>query len=98
MIFIACAVFDNKVKAFMPPFFQVNEAVAKRSFGDVANNYETAIGRNPDDYCLYVIGTFDDNTGELRSFPQHINLGLASLYRGNTVTLPLENQHVRKIA
>lgn len=89
MKFIACAIFDSKAKAFMPPFFQVNEHVARRTFSNIANTAGHQIARNPEDFVMFIIGTFDDESGELRPFPQHINLGLASQYVEQSPTLTL---------
>lgn len=80
MNYVVAAIFDSKVKAYLPPFFVVNQAVAQRQFADCANHDQHSIHRNPLDYGLFIIGNFNDETAEIRMFPQHINLGLAASY------------------
>ncbi len=60
------AVFDKASNAFGQPIFAPAKGVALRSFTDeVNNNYETnQMYHHPDDFTLYDLGLFDDNTGE----------------------------------
>lgn len=55
---------DSKAGIFFPPFLQLSESEAIRNFTDVANQKDKGIGLHPEDYCLFYMGTFDDNTGE----------------------------------
>lgn len=54
---------DRAVDAFGTPFFvkHVNEAI--RSFKDEINREGSAMGAHPDDYDLYVVGQYDDQSG-----------------------------------
>jgi len=61
--FKAYSIFDEKAKAFLPPFFLHNEAVAVRAFADCVNNPEHQFGKHPTDYTLFCLGGFDDTTG-----------------------------------
>lgn len=88
MIMVVAAVYDSKVGAYLPPFFVVNQAVAQRSFADIVKHPDHQIARNPTDYSLFIIGSYNDETAEIRMFPQHINLGLAASYLKDTVTYP----------
>lgn len=65
MILNAYTIFDNKALLFNAPFFQHNDAVARRMFGELATDTNTQIGRHPSDFQLYCIGTYDDTKGEL---------------------------------
>lgn len=65
MILNAYSLFDNKGLIFNTPFFQHNDAVAKRMLQDLVQDLNTSVGRHPSDYVLYCIGTYDDQTGEL---------------------------------
>lgn len=75
------AVYDSKAKAFCRPFFAAVEAVALRAFEGGANDPENEIGRHPNDFSLFQVGEFDDDTGVVRPLEQHINFGLASQFR-----------------
>ena len=56
---------DGKGCIFGRPFFQVNNSVAMRTFQDLVADPQTEIHRHPDDFKLYLVGSFDDNTGVL---------------------------------
>lgn len=59
------SVWDEKAKAFLPPFFLPVTGVAVRSFADCCNDRMHAFGRNPHDYTLFIVGEFDDHSGTL---------------------------------
>lgn len=63
------AVKDNAVQAFGQPFFVRSQGEAIRSFQDETNSTDnnSAIARHPEDYDLYYIGDFDDQTGTLNA-------------------------------
>jgi hypothetical protein len=77
------AIFDNKAEAFMQPYFATTPGLALRAFSDGANNKETTIGKYPNDFVLYEIGQFDDQTGELENYTENKNLGIAIEYTEN---------------
>lgn len=64
MITIVFAAFDKKIVTYLQPFHVSHEAVALRSFKDACNNPESAVCRTPEDFALYRLGTFDDQTGK----------------------------------
>lgn len=59
------AIYDNKVEAYMLPFFALTPAQADRNFADLVADKNTPVGRHPGDHILYLIGGFDDRTGEV---------------------------------
>lgn len=59
------AVYDIKALAYMQPFFGGNAGSAMRAFGDEVTKQGSNIGKHPEDYQLFEIGAYDDNTGEL---------------------------------
>jgi len=80
MILQAFSVYDSKAKAFSPPFFQANNALAIRAFTELANDEgRNNVSRFPEDFSLHHIGEFDDSTGKLSELPP-TNLGLASQF------------------
>lgn len=64
---IVLAVYDEKALSYGNPMFVVNEGVAVRSFCDAAADPKSYIAAHPGDYKLYKIGTYEENTGELRN-------------------------------
>lgn len=61
------SVFDRAVQSFMPPFAVAHNGFAIRSFSDeIKTSSETnALSKHPDDYELYQVGVFDDQTGAI---------------------------------
>jgi len=63
MIQHAFSIFDTAAGVYSPPFFQITKGLAIRIFTDTAKDQKNSIGLHPNDYTLFSIGTFDDNTG-----------------------------------
>lgn len=59
----AYAFHDKKLGAFMIPFFQANEAVAKRAAHYALNNEKSELYAIREDLELWQLGEFDDETG-----------------------------------
>jgi len=65
------AVLDEKAQAFRSMHFVQSDGVASRNFGDAVcnDNPNTAYLRNhPEDYSLYCVAGFDDETGIVSPF------------------------------
>ena len=58
------AVYDNVAEAFMPSFRSANKLKALQGFKDVANDKTSQIYKHADCYELYILGTFNERTGE----------------------------------
>ncbi len=58
-------IYDSKANAFMTPWFLTTQALAVRAFSDLANDPESNVSRHPDDYTLFTIGTFNDQTAKI---------------------------------
>lgn len=57
-------IFDKAVKAFNIPFFAVSEMEAVRNFKMLAQDPTTTIYKNPEDFILFEVDTFDTQSGE----------------------------------
>lgn len=57
------SIFDDKARAFLPPFFLPEIGLAVRSFGDGVNDPSHGFGRHPEDYTLFLVGSFDQASG-----------------------------------
>lgn len=67
MEFQMAAIRDRSIDAYrsVQPFRAVGEAI--RYFQDAIQNPQSgAMHQHPDDFDLYLVGTFDDNTGQLQ--------------------------------
>lgn len=65
MILKVFSVFDSKLQVFNTPFFSRSEADATRSFSDLVRDSRTTVGQHPEDFFLYDIGLYSDETGEI---------------------------------
>ncbi len=65
---------DAKSEIFTNPFYKATHGEAERDFRTTVNNDKTTLNRYPEDFDLYYLGTYDDNTGFTASLdtPQHI--------------------------
>jgi len=61
------AVKDRAVNAYNRPFYVPTIGAAVRSFTDEVNRKESEMQAHPEDYDLYDLGTFDDETGTFLS-------------------------------
>ena len=57
---------DTKI-GYMQPFLQQNEAVALRTLKIAVNDEKSQIRAMAEDIQLYQVGTFDDETGEIKA-------------------------------
>lgn len=81
-------VYDIKSQVFSAPFLAVNSNCAVRSFANAANDENSDINRNPADFILYEIGSFDDNTCQIVPLPERQYLGTALQYVINPAPIP----------
>ena len=58
-----CTIRDRAADVYGQPVFVSSLGAALRSFGDEINNKESVLSKHPDDYDLYELGEFDDNSG-----------------------------------
>lgn len=56
--------------SFLTPTIDYNDAAALRNFRMAFSNENSIIGFQPSDFELYKIGTFDNETGNIVSFPK----------------------------
>lgn len=56
-------IFDVKAHAYLQPFFMPTVAEANRLFSDCINDSSHPFGKHPEDYILFLSGSFDTNKG-----------------------------------
>lgn len=64
--FVICCIKDTAADAFNIPIFLRSTGVAIRTFTDEINRAadENALYKHPDDHDLYLLGQYDQDTGE----------------------------------
>lgn len=67
-------VYDSAAEAYLEPFFARSHGEAVRSFEDAVNTEGHPFQRHPDDYTLYYIGTFTEDSGAILG-DNHVSLG-----------------------
>lgn len=70
MKYSVLAVRDRAVDAFGQPIFVPAVGAALRSFMDEVNNEKSSFYNHPEDYDLYLLGDYDDATGNITSLDQ----------------------------
>lgn len=65
---------DQKAQIFNPPFYAHTPGEAERNFTRLAKDPQSTINQFPEDYDLYEIGSYDDQTGHVQSLdtPRHL--------------------------
>jgi len=65
---------DSKGEVYNQPFFQKTHGEAERNFHTLVNDEKSMVSKYVDDFDLYYLGTYCDQTGRLTSLdtPQHI--------------------------
>lgn len=58
------AIKDIKAEAFWNPVYYVSEGVAVREFEMVVAQGDSVLAKVPEDFVLYELGAFDEETGE----------------------------------
>lgn len=57
------SLFDSQVKAYMQPFFMRTKGEAVRALMQLLGDSNTNVAKYPQDFILFQIGTYDDETG-----------------------------------
>lgn len=61
---ILFSVFDKKLESYTAPFAAPNKAVVIREIqNNLHNHRDTPYATNPEDYAVYIVGTFDESNG-----------------------------------
>ncbi len=71
-------VYDLKAAAYITPFFLPTVAQAKRAFNDCVADTNHQFGLHPEDYDLYSLGTYDNESTQFNIFtePKLVTSGL----------------------
>lgn len=62
---IIFSIYDKKAKGYRSLFTENNHETAKRALVYAINEQENDISRNPSDYALYQLGSYDHTNGQM---------------------------------
>lgn len=79
MLHLVFCVYDVKAEVFGMPIFQRTKGEALRTFETEVNRPESMLNKHPEDYSLFLVGTYNQETGELVA-QVPLSLGLAMEY------------------
>lgn len=68
------SIYDDKAKAYLAPFFLPTLQVGQRVFRDAVNDPSTNFYKNPGDYTLFCLGTWDQNSAKFELEGAYINV------------------------
>lgn len=60
---------DDKLEQYNQPFFVPTIGAAEREFTDLANNPDQMINKHAEDYTLFLLGEYDQATGQIDQEP-----------------------------
>lgn len=61
------SIYDQQAKVYNVPFYSRYKGEASRSFLDLASDGKSTVSLHRDDYILYQVGEYEDETGRLES-------------------------------
>lgn len=93
MILKVFSLYDSKGKAFGPPAFFNTRGLAIRSLKDAVESGEGALGKHPEDFVMYEIAEWNDNTGEYINKNPHELVSMASDHK-KEVPIPVDLKEV----
>lgn len=71
------AVYDHAAKAYMQPFQMQTRGQAIRGWIDAVNDPKTQFSKHPQDFVLYEIASYDDESGSFENTNPPQPLGTA---------------------
>lgn len=71
---LICSIKDTAIGSFMNPFTVPSEGYARRGFADEVNRVadNNLINKHPEHFELYIVGSFEDETGRIDSQPPEL--------------------------
>lgn len=74
MVLKAYSIRDSKGEIYHNPFFKHTHGEAERDFATAVNDDKSTLYQYPEDFDLYHVGEYDNNTGVFKpnDTPQHI--------------------------
>lgn len=80
MKLLVFSVYDTKVGAYAQPFILRSTGEALRGWIDVVNSKDTQFNKHPEDFTLFHIADYDEESGMFTNLKTPQSLGLALEY------------------
>ena len=77
MILKIFCLYDSKVEAYLQPFFMRARGEAFRAMADLTSDPNMNVSKNPADFTLFELGTYDDSNARFDLHLTPISLGVA---------------------
>ena len=87
------SVLDTKTQRYMVPWYLHSDVEAIRHFTTLSNTETSQIYATPNDYELYAIGVWDDETAETTVLNQHV-VSASSLIKPSHDTQTLTSEDI----
>lgn len=82
MILKIFSVYDSSVNAYLSPFFCRTKGEAIRALVNELDNPNSNIAKYPDDFILFEIGEYDDQSGSISSIAP-VSVGVAIEFKNS---------------
>jgi len=89
MILQAMAAYDKKARAFMTPFFVAHVDLGVRALAAAVNQAGAPIAAFPEDYALYHLGTFNDESAVFALLGQPLHVAEALQFKKRLELQPI---------
>ena len=70
-------VYDQKAEAYLQPFFMAGRGEAIRAFADLVNEPGHMFNKHPEDFTLFLLGSYDEGKGTFDCNKSPASLGTA---------------------
>lgn len=77
MLLQVYSVYDSGVQSWLSPMFFRSKGEMLRAWSAAVNNPESKFAQHPQDYCLFDLGTWDDDKCKFDLHKSPISLGVA---------------------
>lgn len=79
MVLKVYSIRDAKAEVFNTPFYQKTHGEAERAFQQLVNDDKSTVNKFAEDFDLYFLGEYDDNSGTFKGLdtPQHMHKAIA---------------------
>lgn len=81
MILEVFTIFDAKAGAYNTPFYLPTRGAAIRAFSDTVADSETMFHKHPEDFTLFILGSYDDSSAIFSMLETPHPLGLAQDFK-----------------
>lgn len=81
------SMYDSAIKAYMQPIFAESTGGLLRQLTDILKDREHAFSKHPEDYTLFQLGTYDENTATFTTNPPQKIVGMWELVENNVTPI-----------